>query len=342
MDKDFYINLIHKQLTGALSAKEEVLLRGYLNANSDHQQLADEIQLSWELGEEVQSIPDVDVEHELNRIHLRMDAQEKIGVESIAKASTSRNKLEGRVISLMPRYLAIAASLIALIVASTWFFNEGGIDGIDNIETITASNGTKTINLSDGSTIWLGEGGTIKYAKDQTREITLIGKAFFDVARDEMNPFKISIDETLVTVLGTSFSVEGAQDGRIELQVATGRVSMSNEYDEVILEKGNAAIYNPLEARISKVDFKDPLQEPWKSGRFIFKNQSLANIITEIEQYYVVEIRLSNDSLADCKKTMSTPVKGINEVIQAIATQFQLSVRKIADTSFMLDGDQCL
>ena len=135
--------------------------------------------------------------------------------------------------------------------------------------------------------------------------------------------------------------MEGAEDGTIELQVATGKVSMSNEYDELILENGNAAVYIPTEQKINKVGFKNPLQEPWKSGRFTFKNESLGNIIKKLEQYYNVEIQLSNKSLSTCKKTVSTSVKGINEVIQAVATQFQLSVRKIEDSSFILDGDQC-
>ncbi|MFT4565488.1 MAG: transmembrane sensor [Saprospiraceae bacterium] len=341
MDKDFYIQLIQKQLTGELSEEEDEQLGAYLSSDVEHQQLSDEIRLSWELGAPMQNIPEVDVDQELNRIHLRITSDsQKRNIETSLSESPIVKPI-GKVRFLVPRYLAVAASIIALISGGVWLFNSGGIDGIDNIKTIAATNGTKIINLTDGSKIWLREGGMVKYAKDQTREISLVGQAFFEVARDEIDPFLVSIDETLVTVLGTSFSIGGSEDGTIELQVATGRVSMSNEYDEIVLEKGNAAAYRPSDQKIKQVDFRDPIQEPWKSGRFVFKEESLGFIINELEEYYSVQIELSNNTLSTCKKTTSIPVKTISEVIQSIATQFQLSVRTIADTSFVLDGDQC-
>ncbi len=342
MDTDSYLQLIHKQLTESLSAEEQGLLSTYLKSDVKHQHWADEIRLSWQLGKNIDTIPEVNVEEELNRMHIRMDTIPMI-TETSERKSTAVPSIEpnSNVRSMIPRYLVIAASMLALIAVGVWLFDSSGIDGIDSMQTITALNGTKSVNLSDGSKVWLKEGSTIKYPKEDTREITLVGRAFFDVARDEMHPFTVSIEETLITVLGTSFAVNGAEDGRIELQVATGKVSMSNEYDEIILEKGNAATYNPATENITQVDFKDPLKAPWKSGRFTFKNTTLANILIELEEYYEVEIELSNEKLSSCKKTTSTPVKSINEVIQAISTQFQLSVRKITDTSFVLDGDQC-
>ena len=342
MDTDFYLQLLHKQLTESLSAEEQGQLNAYLKSDVKHQHWAEEIRLSWELGENIDTIPEVDVEEELNRIHIRMDTTSSITETSQVK-STAELSVEPRskVRSLILRYLAIATSMIALIAVGVWLFDSNDIDGIDNMQTITALNGTKTVNLSDGSKVWLKEGSSIKYPKEDTREISLTGQAFFDVARNEMHPFTVSIDETLITVLGTSFAVNGAENGIIELQVVRGKISMSNEYDEIIVEKGKAATYNPATEKITQVDFKDPLEAPWKSGRFTFKNTTLANILTELEEYYEVEIELTNEKLSSCKKTTSTPVKSINEVIQAIATQFQLSVRKIADTSFVLDGDQC-
>ena len=145
MDNDFYINLIHKQLTGNLTAEEEDVLSAYLSSNVDHQQFADEIKLSWEFGEEVQSIPNIDVEQELNRIHLLIDRGNAELIEETAKVVPPSPESGGKIFTMIPRYLAIAASLLVLTVAGTWFFKAPGIDGIDNIETIIASNGTKVI-----------------------------------------------------------------------------------------------------------------------------------------------------------------------------------------------------
>ena len=340
MDRDFYLNLIHKQLTEVLTAEEEGILMEYLSSDAAHQRWADEIRISWELGQKVEGIPEVNIEEELARVHQRMtnstDTVVPNPVVSLAPQSG------GQIKSMIPRYMAIAASVLALIAVGFWLFNPDQIGGIEEVKTISATNGTKTIDLSDGSKVWLREGSSIEYAKSNSREITLSGQAFFEVKRDELHTFIVNIDETLVTVLGTSFEILGSEDGSIELQVATGSVSMSNEYDEVILEKGNAVSYNPKNQKITKIDFDDPLKEPWKSGRFIFREEKLENILIEIEDYYGVQIALSNSDLSNCKKTASIPVKSTNEVLQAIAKQFQLSVRKIADTSFILDGDQCL
>jgi ferric-dicitrate binding protein FerR (iron transport regulator) len=61
--------------------------------------------------------------------------------------------------------------------------------------------------LPDGTKVSLNRGSKISYPstfEGQTREITLQGEAFFDVAHDAQHPFIIHAQGADIKVLGTS------------------------------------------------------------------------------------------------------------------------------------------
>ena len=62
--------------------------------------------------------------------------------------------------------------------------------------------------LPDGSEVTLAPGSRLTYSEKSPRKTHLEGKAFFEVARDEVVPFEIMADGAFVKVLGTKFMVD--------------------------------------------------------------------------------------------------------------------------------------
>ncbi len=78
------------------------------------------------------------------------------------------------------------------------------------IEKVSLPGQKITTILPDGTHVKLNADSKIivpsRFSGDR-REVTLIGEAFFDVARDESKPFLINTENMKVEVLGTSFNV---------------------------------------------------------------------------------------------------------------------------------------
>mgnify|MGYP001472807545 FL=1 len=66
-----------------------------------------------------------------------------------------------------------------------------------------------TVKLPDGSTVKLNSGSSITYPEmflDDRREVVLKGEGFFDVKKNQKQPFIVMANKAKVKVLGTSFN----------------------------------------------------------------------------------------------------------------------------------------
>ncbi len=88
--------------------------------------------------------------------------------------------------------------------------------------------------LPDGSSVELAAGSRISYPNDfgsgNSRDIYLSGEAFFKIARNSGQPFRVFANEIVTKVLGTSFSVRSYEkDTTISVTVRTGKVSVCSQ-----------------------------------------------------------------------------------------------------------------
>ena len=124
------------------------------------------------------------------------------------------------------KYAAVIALLIAASITA-WFLYTLQPSQITEL----AKNDIKKVDLPDGSMIWLSPGTTISYENNflDNREIHLSGKAFFEVAKRNGQPFTVFSANTKTQVLGTSFNLETKADGQVAIQVTTGKVELSRD-----------------------------------------------------------------------------------------------------------------
>lgn len=73
------------------------------------------------------------------------------------------------------------------------------------------------LTLPDGTTVVLQANSRLRYPEKftgNTREITLSGEAYFDVAHDAQKPFIIHTGKIRTTVLGTAFKISAMPGGK--------------------------------------------------------------------------------------------------------------------------------
>ncbi|SHG00726.1 FecR family protein [Mariniphaga anaerophila] len=187
--------------------------------------------------------------------------------------------------------------------------NEKTIEGSDNnsvpeINTLVTPYGSRTaIKLSDGSKVWLNAGSKLIYPSrfvDKTREVFLIGEAFFDVSRNEKQPFAVRTGEIKIEVLGTKFNVNAyPEDSAVQTVLAEGSVIIKNfgykkKKEEILLEPGMLAYYSKKTRQTKTKSVNVDEYVLWTEGLFSFTNTDLNRIIKKLERYYNVHFQFSD------------------------------------------------
>lgn len=143
--------------------------------------------------------------------------------------------------------------------------------------------------LPDGSQVTLAPGSRLTYSRKTPRKPQLEGKAFFEVARDEVVPFEIMADGAFVKVLGTKFMVDAGPSVK-EVYVAEGKVlfARSSDSEGVILTKDMQAVLSQSDAVPVIVMEPDVNSIAWQRGSFIFDRTSLREVLETLSEYYNV------------------------------------------------------
>ncbi|HEX5027024.1 MAG TPA: FecR domain-containing protein [Agriterribacter sp.] len=207
----------------------------------------------------------------------------------------------------------------------------------------------KSIQLPDGSKVMLNAGSTINIAKDfntASRELTLVGEAFFDVAHDAGRPFIIHTSTMDIKVLGTIFNVRaypGDKTSETSLLKGSVEVTVRNKEkkkiflhpnEKIILpnnvdgdpEKQNKKIFDKLAAndhfKITGLTYNKTdstlTEVSWTENRLAFSDNSFETIAAELERWYNITISFTDEKVKQYRFTATFDQKNIEQVLQAL------------------------
>lgn len=191
------------------------------------------------------------------------------------------------------------------------------------------------IILSDGTKVHLNAGTSLKYPvkfiKGENRQVFLDGEAYFEVTKDESNPFVVSADEIDIRVLGTQFNVSSyPEDDHINTVLIEGAVSVYNK-DEAynpetttILKPGFKAAWDKRNNQIVIEEADTEMYTAWINGRIIFRHTSFKNIIKKLERHYNVVIVNNNEALSNEQFAASFDIETIEQVLKSFNANYAI------------------
>lgn len=197
------------------------------------------------------------------------------------------------------------------------------------------------VTLQDGSVVWLNAQSTLTYPSSflgSERRVTLKGEGYFEVAPDSEKPFIVSASQGVeMKVLGTKFNVYSyPETGIVRTCLLEGSVQVSCEgisSKGVILEPNQQVTVRNGKMIVGKI--KHPAALLWKDGIYSFDNETLENIVRQLELYYNVEIHITNPALAKVRYTCKFRQRdGIEEIIHIIQKihHFKIKIDKDKNT----------
>ena len=175
------------------------------------------------------------------------------------------------------------------------------------------------ISLQDGTVVWLNAQSTLTYPSHfygKERTVSIIGEAFFEVAKDKNRPFIVAAQDAKIQVLGTKFNVYSYPDSKqIRTSLIEGAVQVFYKSKQVILRPNEESIAQDGKLTVSNI--KNPDMLLWRNGIYSFNNERLADIVNKLELYYDVTINIANPKLKDINYTCKLNSYGyVTEVIE--------------------------
>ena len=182
------------------------------------------------------------------------------------------------------------------------------------------------LELSDGTTVHLNSGSTftfpVSFIDGSDRVVHLSGEAFFDVAKDNLNLFKVYSTGSLAEVYGTKFNFRNyEEDNFSEIILTEGSLGVMNTIDQseiIIIKPGDKAKVDYAEGQIELTKVNTVLYTSWIDGRIIFRDESIYNMLTKLERIYNVIIINNNKHLKEVfvNATFLTEEESVEDVLE--------------------------
>lgn len=158
--------------------------------------------------------------------------------------------------------------------------------------TITIPRGGEyKLTLSDQTVVWLNSESQLTYPvafKGDTRELQLIGEAFFEVSKDSLRPFIVHTASFDIRVTGTEFNVRSYPDEESSATLAEGSIQLEKNKEVYRLNPGQQAYLQGEEVKVKEVNLEEAIA--WRHDAFAFKETPLEEIMNELSRWYDVEI----------------------------------------------------
>ncbi len=206
----------------------------------------------------------------------------------------------------------------------------------------TPRGGQYSLILPDGSKVWLNAISSIRYPtafKNSERNVEITGEAYFEVAKDPLHPFKVSVrsalskENTEVEVLGTHFNINAYSDEPLtNTTLLEGSVKVTRAAGSVMIKPGQQAqISNDgIINLVPDVNIAEVMA--WKDGHFIFRDTDLKTIMRQIMRWYDVEVKYEGNVppryfTADISRNKT--LSGVLKILELSNIHFKLEGRTL-------------
>ncbi|MCU0394975.1 MAG: FecR family protein [Chitinophagaceae bacterium] len=226
--------------------------------------------------------------------------------------------------------------------------------------------GSRTkVELPDGTQVWLNADSRLTYGNDfgkDTREVTLSGEAYFDVAPNKAVPFYIHTSKIRIKVTGTAFNVRAYPNepssetslvhGKVEvilngqpdktyylkpsekLIVSETSVNQMGATQRLVGDQASRpALQEPTIARLVLDEIDQlPVETAWVNNKLAFSDESFREVANKMERWYGVDIAFAHPDLETIRFTGRFEEETLLEALKAM----QLTAR----FRFEVNGNQ--
>lgn len=230
----------------------------------------------------------------------------------------------------LKRWLMSGAAIIALLAATTVVWQKYTADSYTSHYVTTDK--VQSANLPDNSIVSLDKGTTLDIISEdfeQNRALSLEGRAFFEVAKDQQHPFTVALPQGKITVLGTQFNIS-TTDKIEEIYVTEGHVRYDIADRSFDLKAGD--YIKVIDGDVIRVAMNDTNYLSWKNGKLILSDVNISTAVKNLATHYQAKITLSPDvKVKDCKISTTLDQETLSEALEELSILLSLEYKKVGD-----------
>jgi len=251
----------------------------------------------------------------------------KIGVEKEQKASIFSIK-----------NLSKIAAIFVVVIGSVFLINlvlNPAIDS-DVTKSYSASLEAMDFDLTDGTHITLDKNSDMKVLN--LRDVSLIGRAHFDVKRDESKQFKINLPVGKIIVLGTEFTVD-ADKNTTEVYITEGSVRYELANRTWTLVAGD--LVKVVDNEVTVLKGRNDNYDSWKDQRLIFRDNNMVEVVDALSRHFKKEIIIENEKeFSKCNVMDVFTNSSLNDILNGLSKTHGLKY-ELKDNKVFIVSSKC-
>lgn len=223
------------------------------------------------------------------------------------------------------RRVFYAVSGVAAVLCLVWggmaYLDYMGRQQVSYLEASTSCGEHKKVSLPDGTMLTLNSCSRVRYPDKFTgkeRRIELEGEGFFQVSRNEKQPFIINTHFFDVRVLGTCFNVKSySSDETVMVDVESGKVQVDMPEAMMRLAANEQVRINTVSGEYSK-EREEHDVAVWRGGALRFDATPVHDVAKELERVYNCRITFAQGQSFDNLISGEHDNKSLEAVLQSI------------------------
>lgn len=241
------------------------------------------------------------------------------------------------------RRLAAAAVLILLTAGSLLVYGRWRSGPTEPRGFATRRSQTAVLELPDGSRLMLGPASRVRlpanssaFRAGTTRDVYLEGEAYLEVKHDPERTFRVHTAAGVVEDIGTEFLVSAyPETPGMRVVVATGMVALyrpptTGAARRPLLTLAHGDVADIVAGGVVTVthDVDVTSYTAWTRGDLGFDGTRLGDVVSALERWYDVEIRLADSSLAERRLTATFRRESLSQVLELLALSLNVRVQR--------------
>ncbi|WP_206244077.1 FecR family protein [Novosphingobium terrae] len=197
-------------------------------------------------------------------------------------------------------------------------------------DAITGAGEMKVVALDRGDAVRLGPESAIALEERAgTRTVHLLaGEAWFDIRHDPSRRFTVKAGDVTTTDIGTAFDVRLLGSTTV-VSVANGEVQVDRPASVPYRMTAGQWLRVPSVGGAQTGTVNPRLAGPWRNGRVVATDRTIAEVIDEIRPWYSGHILLSDKALGQRRVSGSYDAKAPADAIEALVNPYGGRVTRI-------------
>lgn len=224
----------------------------------------------------------------------------------------------------------VAIFVIAIAISHFLLSESSQINSIKNQSLYVPAGQRAEITLEDGTKVWINANTTLTFPNHfsgPTREVSIDGEGFFDVAKNELKPFIVKTENYHIKVWGTKFDLM-AYSGRnnFETSLFEGSVEIlkANNSKGILIKPDERVFLEKGELLVAPID--DLNHQLWKEGILSFQDDSFSELIDKLQLYFDMKIEVQNDKILEYRFTGKFRMKdGVEHILKVLQVRNRFS-----------------